>query len=108
MENKELIRSIAEEMAAKSRPKQWEQCFREREEITAQYMEAARIAVKHRGKVINHINDLTPLMQEQFMRHDYRSMWELWQALRVAVGLSSTENKPDQEAGANGNQDKTN
>lgn len=44
--------------------------------------------------LLYHINTITPLMQEQYMRHDYRAMWELWEMLLKNSGIM-----PEQEAG---------
>lgn len=33
---------------------------------------------ERRIQLVAMINSITPNMAEQYMRHDYRSMWELW------------------------------
>ena len=36
-------------------------------------------------EIVTLIKTMTPSMQEQFMKHDYRSMWEIWQMILNSI-----------------------
>lgn len=54
------------------------------------FIRGAEFARQETVGIIQAINTHMPFMSEQYMRHDYRAMWEIWNRVCETVGTIPT------------------